>query len=132
MSAHRNLARGFCVTAWLTCFVFLDGCGAGDYLRFEGGTMGTYSRVTTRCPGAREQEIADAVAAELEAVNHEMSTFLPDSTLSRFNAAPPDGWVPVSHALAEVVEVARQLSVLSGGAFDVTVGPLVDLWGFGP
>lgn len=119
--------------ACLAITLLLAGCSGSDgYLRIEGGTMGTYYRVTARCPAADEGELMRAVAIELEAVNDEMSTYLPESELSRFNRGAPGVWVPVSETLVDVVEAARTISELSGGAFDVTVGPLVEIWGFGP
>jgi thiamine biosynthesis lipoprotein len=61
-----------------------------------------------------------------------MSTYREDSELSRFNAAKTTEWVPVSDEMVDVVEHALQVSELTDGAFDITVGPLVNLWGFGP
>ncbi len=107
----------------------LAGCdGSPEYRRYGGETMGTYYRVTARCPG----DVADLIEDELASVNDQMSTYLPESTLSRFNSAPPGTWFPVTEQLAEVVSAALVLSRESEGAFDVTVGPLVNLWGFGP
>jgi thiamine biosynthesis lipoprotein len=107
----------------------LAGCGAGPgYERYGGTTMGTYYQVTARCPG----DVGTIIQEELRAVNAEMSTYQPRSTLSLFNSAPVGAWFPVSPQLAEVVAAAGVLNRESGGAFDVTVGPLVNLWGFGP
>ncbi len=106
----------------------LVGCGGPGYQHHGGGAMGTGYRVTANCPG----EVGDRVAAVLDAVNADMSTYLPESTLSGFNRGSVGVWLPVSADLVEVVEAARGLSELSDGAFDVTVGPLVNLWGFGP
>jgi thiamine biosynthesis lipoprotein len=72
------------------------------------------------------------IDAELERVNAQMSTYRPDSELSRFNAAPGTDWMPVSPELAATVAAAKRIGAASGGALDVTVGPLVNLWGFGP
>lgn len=106
----------------------LTGCMDGGFEQYSGETMGTYYRVTADCPG----DVASAIEAELRAVNAEMSTYIADSELSRFNAGPLDTWLPVSAALVEVVDASLSLSRMSEGAFDVTVGPLVNLWGFGP
>jgi thiamine biosynthesis lipoprotein len=111
---------------WL---LLLAGCSAGsDYQRHDGSTMGTYYQVTAECPG----DVAALIEAELHAVNDEMSTYLPESALSRFNAAPVDEWFPLPASVVAVIDAARVLSQESDGAFDVTVGPLVNLWGFGP
>jgi thiamine biosynthesis lipoprotein len=61
-----------------------------------------------------------------------MSTYRPDSELSRFNRATADKWFPVSDATAKVVSAAQTISEKTEGALDVTVGPLVRLWHFGP
>ena len=116
--------------ALLLC-VPLAGCGGSVYERFDGATMGTYYSVTARCEG-RRQALEEDVGSILERVNGEMSTYDPTSTLSRFNSASDDAWFPVEASLLSVVESALSLSRQSDGAFDVTVGPLVNLWGFGP
>ncbi len=62
----------------------------------------------------------------------QMSTYIPDSELSRFNDSSSLDWFEVSPETAQVVQLALDLNQTCLGAFDVTVGPLVDLWGFGP
>ena len=61
-----------------------------------------------------------------------MSTYRPESEISRFNRARSTDPFPVSADTLAVLRHAREISELTGGAFDVTVGPLVDAWGFGP
>jgi thiamine biosynthesis lipoprotein len=68
----------------------------------------------------------------LRDIDTKMSTYSEDSELSRFNAARTTDWFPVSDEIIDVVERALQVSELTDGAFDITVGPLVNLWGFGP
>lgn len=68
----------------------------------------------------------------LRDIDAKMSTYREDSELSRFNAAKSTEWISVSDEIVDVVEHALQVSTLSDGAFDITVGPLVNLWGFGP
>ncbi len=67
----------------------------------------------------------------LKTVNDQMSTWQQDSELSRFNRYQQTDWFPVSAQLAEVTQAALEVSELSAGVYDVTVGPLVNLWGFG-
>ena len=111
----------------------VSGCApASGYERLEGGTMGTYYRVTVFCPGVSAADLKHRLEAELTAVNDQMSTYQADSELMRFNAAPPGDWVEVSSDLLSVLTAAREISVRSAGAFDVTVSELVNLWGFGP
>lgn len=123
----------------------LDESGAGSRWVVEPGkavlqgpTMGTQFTVVLPLAGADAvdraalAELQAAIDAQLQAVNAEMSTYLPDSELSRFNARAAGEAVEVSDHLFEVVRLADQVHRRSGGAFDVTVGPLVDAWGFGP
>jgi thiamine biosynthesis lipoprotein len=77
-------------------------------------------------------DLGAQVEAALAEMNRDMSNYDADSMLSRFNRSPVGEWFPVSSALARVVAAAQQLAAQSEGAFDVTVAPLVDLWGFGP
>ncbi len=72
------------------------------------------------------------LAARLEQLEQQFSTYRPDSVLSRFNAHSGTEWVPVPGDVAEAATRARELSALTTGAFDVTVAPLLKLWGFGP
>jgi thiamine biosynthesis lipoprotein len=101
----------------------------------EGSAMGTsYHVKLALTPAQVEQKdrLAAAISDVLEDVENKMSTYRPDSELSRFNTAPIDTWVPVSDDTLKVVSAALSLSQRSQGAYDVTVGPLVNLWGFGP
>jgi len=68
----------------------------------------------------------------LRDIDARMSTYREDSELSRFNAAKTTEWFPVSYDMIEVIDHALQVSQMTDGAFDITVGPLVNLWGFGP
>jgi thiamine biosynthesis lipoprotein len=78
-----------------------------------------------------KDELAALLAAEIERVEALMSTYRPESELSRFNYGSSTDWVPVSGDTATVVAAAQEISRQTDGAFDVTVGPLVELWGFG-
>ncbi len=102
--------------------------------KLTGPTMGTSYHITVvQVPAGIEKAILQsAIDAELEAVNQEMSTYIPDSELMRFNGAAVGEAVEVSEHLADVIARALSIHQRSHGAFDVTVGPLVNLWGFGP
>jgi FAD:protein FMN transferase len=99
-----------------------------------GTTMGTtYAVKFIRTPGlASLSEIGRLVDQELEAVNAQMSTYRSDSELSRFNASQSMDWFPVSSETASIVQLSLEIHQRTSGRFDVTVGPLVNLWGFGP
>jgi thiamine biosynthesis lipoprotein len=112
---------------------------AASHVRAEpfvirGATMGTtYHVKIASAPQAvapvQLQEKVDEVLAEID---EQMSTYRPDSELSRFNRAPAGEWFAVSVPTAEVVAAAQRISDKTDGALDVTVGPLVRLWHFGP
>ena len=78
------------------------------------------------------QQIEDEITDILEQVNLQMSTYMDDSEISRFNKYKKNDWFAISDDFATVLKYSRQISEKSGGAFDVTIGPLVNLWGFGP
>lgn len=100
-----------------------------------GQTMGTtYSvKVVTGPLGdAAQKALHREIEQTLDAVNAEMSTYRPDSELSRLNTSPSTDPQPASAPLRAVLAEALRIGRLSDGAFDVTVGPLVNAWGFGP
>ncbi len=103
-------------------------------VRLTGATMGTsYELKLAPAPGQTVPADLQARIEDLLArVNRQMSTYDPDSELSRFNRNPSTGWVAVSPELQQVIAEGLRIGALSGGAFDITVGPLVNLWGFGP
>ncbi|WP_345547690.1 FAD:protein FMN transferase [Microbulbifer aestuariivivens] len=102
--------------------------------RLSGPTMGTRYHITVVNPSASvsEEALQQAIEAELAAVNREMSTYIADSELMLFNRGAVGEALPVSKHLADVVALSLDIYRRSGGAFDITVGPLVNLWGFGP
>lgn len=77
-------------------------------------------------------KIEPGVNELLVEVNRQMSTYQKDSEISRFNQYTGTDWFIISPDFAHVLQQALDISVVSDGAFDVTVGPLVNLWGFGP
>jgi thiamine biosynthesis lipoprotein len=77
-------------------------------------------------------DVQQAVEKILDGVNHSMSTYRADSEISRFSQVDPAQWFAVSEQFMTVLQAAISIGELSGGAYDVTVGPLVNLWGFGP
>lgn len=102
---------------------------------FSGLTMGTRYRVKLAGAGltdALQAAAAEAVAVAFARVDLAMSTHRPQSELSRFNAHGAGTPFAVSADTLAVFDLAQQASALTQGAFDVTVGPLVDAWGFGP
>ncbi|MCK5059445.1 MAG: FAD:protein FMN transferase [Candidatus Aminicenantes bacterium] len=105
----------------------------------RGRTMGTFftikyfdRRETSQDAAEAKREMENGIYNVLKTVNRQMSTYIADSEISRFNRYGQNDWFEISADLAEVIANAQQVSQISGGAFDITVGPLVNLWGFGP
>lgn len=116
----------------------LAGCsGTGretELAGFDGRIMGTGYSVRLGSVSKLEvidRDMVDRIHAVLQDVDTHMSTWRDDSELSRFNVSRDSDWQPLSDATTRVIAHAIQTSVASDGAFDVSVGPLVDLWGFG-
>ena len=97
--------------------------------------MGTTFRVTVVAPtlsGAQEAAVARAIEGELALVDRLMSNYRPDSEITAFNEHASTAPFPLSPPFVEVLEIAQEVSALSDGAFDVTIPPLLEAWGFGP
>ena len=128
MGGRKPRETGQLVTAflWAAMSAMLSvGCG---FERATGNAMGTTYAVQADCPGLLPREAIDAELARLNAL---MSTYDPNSELSRFNRGPVGVALPVSSDLVDVVNAAFVVSEETRGAFDATVAPLVALWGFG-
>lgn len=99
-----------------------------------GATMGTtYSiKISDSLPNERLTALAQSVDALLLEMNRVFSTYTDDSELSRFNQSNSATPFTLSDDLQQVFEIALEVSRQTNGAFDVTVGPLVNAWGFGP
>lgn len=120
---------------WIS--LLITGCSRSDgpeILEFSGRTMGTwYTIKVAEFPSSADPEtIAKVIETELNNVNDKMSTYKSDSELSLFNKAPVGEPFKVSPDTFEVITRSLEIWRLSQGAFDVTIGPLVNLWGFGP
>jgi thiamine biosynthesis lipoprotein len=112
----------------------LSGCErAPRELVISGPTMGTtYSiKVVSPPDNVDAQTLRTAADEILARIDLSMSGYREDSEISRFNASPSTDWFEVSPDLATVVDYALEVSRESGGAFDITVGPLIAAWGFG-
>lgn len=121
----------------ITCLLLLQtGCGtpATQSFEFSGPTMGSsYSVQIAFAPaGLAEEQIGKEITTILDDINLKMSTYLVNSELSIINAAVTNDWIAVSPELYTVLSAAERISRETDGAFDITVGPLVNLWGFGP
>ena len=123
---------------WLVVFASLfiiSGCDKPvEQVHLYGPTMGTTYNVKylPQKDAPSREHFQSEIDRLLEEVNDQMSTYRKDSELSRFNQSRTSDSFTVSSQTATVVEEAIRLNKLTMGALDVTVGPLVNLWGFGP
>lgn len=106
-------------TVWILC-----GRGTATLRTAEGQIFGTTYHIKYESPVALDS----AIKAELLRVDASMSVFNPQSTISKINSGVSS---KADFMLYDVLQKARQVSENTGGAFDVTVMPLVNAWGFG-
>ena len=123
---------------WLFCILvtlYLAGCSSEQpVVQLSGASMGTTWHVSYIAgPDASPQHLVQqGIEQRLEEVERSMSTYRKDSEISRFNDTQPNIWFTVSPGFHSVLAAALVVGSQSQGAYDVTVAPLVDLWGFGP
>lgn len=119
--------------ALLLAIFVITGCQSKEDVRaIQGLTMGTTYSVKWVSKSEETHAIKADVEKALNKVNQSMSTYIDSSELSRLNQYRGEEWQPVSPALFDVLRLSTSISQQTEGAFDVTVGPLVNLWGFGP
>ncbi|MGO2353878.1 MAG: FAD:protein FMN transferase [Marinomonas foliarum] len=105
-----------------------------ELVSFSGPTMGTTYTVKffTTKDVSNATDLKQDVDSALVKVNKLMSTYDSNSELSLFNGSPAGQSTIVSEEMAYVIDKALLISEMSSGEYDVTIGPLVNLWGFGP
>lgn len=135
-SVGRKVGLGSALL-WVT--LILAGCSENDRplespVRFEGNIFGSFYQVTINDPLTlgQSQALEEGFLAELESVDQAMSTYRDDAELIAFNEAPLNEWQPLSNELIEVLAISQSVAETSHGAFDITIGDVVNLWSFGP
>ena len=96
------------------------------------GTVSALFLYDTPDNAARFESTWTQVKEILSQVEQAVSLSVPDSDISRFNALPSGETLPVSHITAAIMQTAIDAHAITGGLYDPTVYPLVDLWGFSP
>jgi len=144
VSAPLSGLSSFLTTHAPLLVLFFLGCGQPNasienhewkQIELSGQTMGTTYHVKIVVP--KESEIPDQatlkrkIDQDLEAFGKLLSTWDPESELSKFNEHVSTDPFPISPETIEIVETSMELYRESEGAFDPTVGPLIELWGFG-
>ena len=120
----------------LTALIFLvSACSSPEPLiSLSGSTMGTtyHIKVVPNDELPEPQLLQAEIDIALEVVNDQMSTYRPDSELSKFNQLPIQQRMKVSTDTIKVISEGMRLYKETDGALDITLGPVVNLWGFGP
>lgn len=144
MLSHRrpiphDRPHGTSLPCLIATLLLMAACGptppAREIYVFEGRAMGTSTMVKVAAIDLsedRQEAIRRIVEEQLDLVNSKMSTYLDSSELSRFNQSRETTPFVLSSETMTVFEQARAIGEASQGAFDITVGPLVNAWGFGP
>ncbi len=128
-SAYGIRARRFRVIftclAILTVVCSIYSCTkTPEWKKISGPAWGTFYNITYQS----DKELDDSVKAALKSIDMEFSMFNPSSAVSKINAGDTDS---LTIGIAEMIKQAKEVNRLSGGVYDPTVAPLVDLWGFG-
>ena len=109
-----------------------SGCSSRKIIKWSGPTQGTSYHITLVANAAvDETALRNRVEQRLVEIDRALSNYRDDSELSHFNRAPVGEWIALSADLYAVLREAQRISAASDGAFDATIAPLVQLWGFG-
>jgi thiamine biosynthesis lipoprotein len=120
---------------WVCIGIFLSACSENvpEITKIKGYTMGTgYSVMWPSISNVQAEIVQQKIEAELVKINQQMSTYDSNSEISQFNQASAPFTQTISPEFADVLNLSLEIHSLSQGYFDISVGPLVNLWGFGP
>jgi Membrane-associated lipoprotein involved in thiamine biosynthesis len=135
------MEMNFLRTTLLAAALLLTGCDnastttppAQTATVLEGKTMGTFWRVSVvEEDKTNAEELRQKIQTLLDGDDQLLSTWKNDSALMRFNQSASTSPWPVSEGMADIVTESLRIGQKTQGAMDITVGPLVNLWGFGP
>lgn len=108
------------------CILLLCSCGNMQFQKFEGSALGTYYAVTYK--GTENLSLQKGVDSILNSINETFSIFNPSSIISKIN---DNQEVILNEDFIEVFTIAQRIGQETDGALEMTIGPLVNLWGFG-
>lgn len=133
------------VSIILLSVLFFPACSSkveqkDNHLIISGNTMGTTYTIKIvknnflllGDTAKKVKVLEEGITSLLRSINMKMSTYLPDSEISLFNNFKKNSWLEISPETAFVLSNSIRISEMTGGAFDITLGPLINLWGFGP
>ena len=130
------LVKKYSLPLWLFLFclftIFSTSCAEKEFHEFSGETMGTNYTIKYSAKLSNQSNNKSKVDQLLEDINNQMSTYISDSEISRFNTFNDTTWFAISDEFAYVIASSFKYYEISNGLYDITVMPLVNLWGFGP
>lgn len=134
---RRGRASGLWLLPLLLVSLFgslLSGCDRAATISFAGEAQGTTYHITVVQTASNLQaaDLQQRIEQRLASIDKALSNYRDDSELAAFNRAPAGEWVALGDDLYRVLKISDQISRESDGAFDITVAPLLALWGFGP
>jgi thiamine biosynthesis lipoprotein len=112
----------------ITSLVMFTACHRPKEIKISGQTMGTTWSLRSAQATDSTREFIQSHLDQREAV---LSHWRQDSAVSRFNDSRSTDWQPVPRELIQIVEIAREIASKTDSALDITLAPLIDLWGFG-
>ncbi len=115
---------------FITCIIFCSSCLENKYQVIKGSTMGTYYNIKIKTT-KHNKELKALIDNELVIINQQMSIFDKNSEISKINQSPANVWIDLSPKMQEVLKSSHIAYKQSNGAFDPTIGKLVEAWGFG-
>lgn len=113
--------------------ILLAACGERAAFQISGMAQGTTYHITVVADknAAEQAALKKQIEDRLSAIDSALSNYRDDSELSRFNRAAVGEWISLGTDLYHVLKSSQDISAACAGVFDVTIAPLVDLWGFG-
>jgi thiamine biosynthesis lipoprotein len=118
----------------LLLLTFTSRIASGESIVLRGAAQGTtyHIKIVQPATAVDAKKVHVDIEKMLGEIDRQMSSYQDDSEISRFNRRAAAGWFTVSPAVSELVMAAHAISEKTDGAMDITVGPLVRLWHFGP
>ncbi len=126
-----NIIFGYIIIIFLIPSIIFTGCnpkaGEGEYYTIQGFTQGTTYRITYQHP--TESDLQERIDSLLRVFDLSLSLYEPNSIITAINE---NRSMETDTLFRTVFRESRRIFELTGGAFDITVGPLINAWGFGP
>ncbi|MBF1995956.1 FAD:protein FMN transferase ApbE [Serratia symbiotica] len=129
----NTFTKGLLLSSVITLLSACNKPQSRPQIDINGKTMGTFYSVKVSGDIAiSKEQLQHQIDTLLEQANDDISTYRADSVLSRFNHSRSTNPQAIPRGMANIILMAQRIGQDTGGAMDITIGPLVNLWGFGP